>query len=88
MNNDKWNYSYIGLLIFVSCMNILICINILPFDVWRVGNIMMYLASILLSSKNKKIKAKDRKMTIIGFITVFICVVTQFTALFKHMHFF
>ena len=87
MNNDKWNYSYIGLSIFLSCINILIYINILPFGLWRVSITVTFITSILLSLKNKKDKAKDIKMTIIGFITVFISTVTMFSALFKHMHF-
>lgn len=85
MNKDKWSYIFIGLLIFFSCINILICVNILPFDIWRLSNVMMLLASVLISSKRKDIKEKDRKMTIVGFSAVFICVITLLTALFKHI---
>lgn len=72
MNKDKWSYLYIILIIFFSCINILICFNILPFDVWRVGLIVTVLVNMLISLKKKDIKAKDRKLTIIYSSTVLI----------------
>lgn len=85
MNKDKWSFAYVCMLIFFSCINILIYFNILPFDIWRLGNNVMLIITIIMLIRRKTIKEKDMKMTVVGFCAVFIWVITLFTDLFKHI---
>ncbi len=85
MNKDKWSYVYISILIFFSSINILIYFNILPFGMWRFGNNVMLLITILMLLRRKTIKERDRNMTIVCFSAVLLWVITLFTDLFKHL---
>lgn len=79
MNINKWPYAYISIITICFCINILIFINILPFDTWRFDNLMVFLSNIIL--------VKGRKLTNIEFVFLLIWLFTQLSALFKHIHF-
>lgn len=85
MNSDKHIYTYIIVLGICSFINILVCINILPFDVWRVGLIVVLLANLvimMISSKKKNIMASNnKKMIIICWSALIIWAITLFATL-------
>lgn len=85
MNSDKHSYVYILLLSIASFINILVCIHIFPFDVWRIGLLVVLLANLLImmiSLKKKNIESSNnKKLIIICWSALIIWSITLFATL-------
>lgn len=85
MNKDKWSYVFITLIIFFTVINILVYTNVLPFIIWKISNKIIMLAALFILFKRRKIKEKDKKLTILGFALLFIWVGTETIVLLQHI---
>lgn len=82
MNDNKLSYTHLSLLLISSFINILVLINILPVDALRGGLFVILLVNIINSNKEKNIKGKDKKMTIIDWCVLLIWSITLLTGYF------
>lgn len=55
MSNNKWSHAYIVIYIILSFTNILVCINILPFDALVLGAVVGSITSLYIVRKKGKI---------------------------------
>jgi hypothetical protein len=82
MNDNKLSYTYLSLFLISSLINILVLINILPIDALRGGLFVILLVNIINRNKEKNIKGKDKKMTIIDWCVLLIWLITMLTGYF------
>lgn len=87
MLKDKLMFIYMILLVIFSFINILVTINVLPYEMWRIcllAAIVINLIITLVSYKIKNHSIKNKKTNIIVATIVVVWTITLFVALFTH----
>lgn len=88
MNRDKLIFVYVILLLIFSFINILVTLNILPYEMWRICLLAATIVNLILTLVSYKIQnlgTKSKKTKIIVATTIVVWVITLLVAFFTHI---
>ncbi|GKX66458.1 hypothetical protein [Inconstantimicrobium mannanitabidum] len=88
MNKEKLIFVYVILLLIFSFINILVTIDVLPYEMWRIcllAATVVNLIITLISYKIQNLSAKSKKAIIIVATTIVVWTITLFVAFFTHI---
>ena len=83
MSKDKLSYIFFTLITFFIIVDVLIFSNIIPSFIWKPLNTIAILVFLGIALLLRKVKHKDKTMTILAFILVFIFLIVDLMIVFK-----